>query len=155
MRKTLKLLPRVWAEQFWINKLGYCRDFEKIPLVKLVTGLICGLLVIEQETKDSEEEEELLSDCNDWVVEQGLPEGQLLYEISDEESGAPLAILDLAWPDGLQPELSGPVALLIDEAAAVHELANDRGFRFFTTIEAFKRYVTTQILGSAQDVEVA
>jgi len=36
-------------------------------------------------------------------------------ELTDLESGEPLAVLDLAWPEGLQAEQSEPVALLLDE----------------------------------------
>ncbi|HLE61833.1 MAG TPA: hypothetical protein VI750_01775, partial [Pyrinomonadaceae bacterium] len=45
-----------------------------------------------------EDEELVLNRCNDWVVKQGLPEGEVMYELLDSESGEPVAILDLAWP---------------------------------------------------------
>ena len=41
----------------------------------------------------------------------------------------------LAWPEGLQTGLSKPVALLIDEPPEVLQLANARGFRYFTDLE--------------------
>jgi len=95
---------------------------------------------------DSEEEEELLRACNDWVVEQGLPPGEYLYELVDPDTGDLLAILDLAWPDGLQSGYSQPVALLIDENSDIEGTVNTAGFRFFTDIDIFRRYVQREIL---------
>ena len=45
---------------------------------------------------------------NAWVEGCGLPAGEYLHELADPESGELLAIIDLAWPDGLQPGLSSP-----------------------------------------------
>ena len=57
---------------------------------------------------ESEEEEVELLQCIEWLAEQSLAEGELLYELTDEDTGKPLAILDLAWPNGLQEGLSQP-----------------------------------------------
>ncbi len=92
------------------------------------------------------EEEQTLAKANAWAVEQGLPEGELLYEVVDEATGEPLALLDLAWPHGLQEGLSQPVALLIDEPRQILEAAQQAGFRYFTDLEGFKRYVVREIL---------
>lgn len=97
---------------------------------------------------DSEDEETSLRACNDWLVGQGLPAGELAYELSDPKSGTPVANLDLAWPNGLQEGLSQPVALLIDEEPDVEEIANKFGFRFFTSVEDFKEYVLSEVLAS-------
>ncbi len=84
--------------------------------------------------------------CNEWAGEQGLPEGEFFFELADPESGEPLAVLDLAWPDGLQTGLSQPVALLIDEGPETEEAANRAGYRFFTDVEEFRTYVSREIL---------
>lgn len=99
---------------------------------------------------ETEDEERQLLECSEWVQEQGLPEGELLYELVEPETGTPLAILDLAWPDGLQEGYSPPVALLLDEEQAVKETANRLGFRFFTTVGDFQRYVEHEILAGAE-----
>jgi hypothetical protein len=101
---------------------------------------------------ESEQEEQLLLDVNQWVIQQGLPEGAYLHELTDFESGTPLAIFDLAWPQGLQEELSEPVALLINEGPEVLAIANAHGFRYFTNVDMFKAYVLKDILA---DQEVA
>ncbi|MER3438723.1 MAG: hypothetical protein C4346_14640 [Chloroflexota bacterium] len=107
---------------------------EEAPLVVPVGGIV------------TDDEERLIRECNEWAAHHGLPEGEYMYEIRDPESGAPLAILDLAWPHGLQEGLSVPVALLIDEGQETEEAANRAGFRFFTSVDEFKDYVRREVL---------
>jgi len=95
----------------------------------------------------SAEEEAILDEANEWVEERGLASGQLSYELVEPASGEVKAILDLAWPDGLQRELSEPVALLLNETQGVIAIANEAGFRCFQNPEAFRKYVETEILG--------
>ncbi len=95
---------------------------------------------------DSEAEEQRLQELNDWVADQGLPRGTLGYEVSDPDTGTQVAVFDLAWPEGIQEELSQPVAVLIDEVEEVLKLAAERGFRCFRDPESFKRYVTREVL---------
>ncbi len=98
-----------------------------------------------------EAEESLLVETNMWVVEQGLPEGEFMFEVVDLATNDPLAILDLAWPAGLQAGLSKPVALLIDEPLETLEVANAAGFMYFTDVVDFKSYVGSEIVGLAPD----
>ena len=93
-----------------------------------------------------DDEEAALHDLLDWVRRHDLPDGHYEYELADPDTGAPLAVLDLAWPDGLQPEYSDPVAVLLDEGPETLQIANDHGFRHFTNIDAFKRYAETDVL---------
>jgi len=97
---------------------------------------------------ETDEEQRLLVECKAKVMELGLPEGQMLYELADPKTGQPLAILDLAWPDGLQEGLSQPVALLIGESEETREAASQAGFRLFTSVDAFMTYVKQQIMGA-------
>ncbi len=94
----------------------------------------------------SEEEENLLIEYNEWVVNQGLPEGEFLYEVIDENTGQATAVIDLAWANGLQEGYSQPVALLIDEDKETEEAVNRAGFLFFTDFEEFQKYVRSEIL---------
>lgn len=104
---------------------------------------------------DSEEEEETLRRLNRTVTQYGLPEGELLYELTDPGTGQPLAILDLAWPEGLQPELSEPVAVLLQETPETLEIANQHGFLYFTEPEEFLSYVWREILAGEREDGVA
>ncbi|EMI56267.1 protein containing DUF262 [Rhodopirellula sallentina SM41] len=106
---------------------------------------------------DSDEEEARLTQCRDWVVSQGLPEGQIEFELTNE-AGDQVAFLDLAWPDGLQPGLTQPVAVLINEPDEVHDSASNAGYRCFSSPDSFQRYVLAEILhhdAVSSDIAVA
>src|SRR5262249_27796991 len=94
----------------------------------------------------SEEEERLIAEVNTWVTGLGLPQGEVLFELVDEVTAEPIAVLDLAWPAGLQEGLSEPVTILVDEDAQLEEAVNQAGYRFFTDIATFKQYVRSEIL---------
>lgn len=92
-----------------------------------------------------DEEEELLNEINQWLISKGLPPGILGYEIVDPVTEQ-TAMFDLAWPDGVQAELSEPVAVLIDEDVEVLAIAGRNGYRFFTSSKGFKQYISDEIL---------
>ncbi|MCA8937469.1 MAG: hypothetical protein KDB68_14835, partial [Planctomycetes bacterium] len=94
----------------------------------------------------SEKEEELLEAINEWVEEMGLPRGELSYDFADPSTGEQRAVFDLAWPNGIQEELSQPVAVLLNEGADVISIASQAGYRCFTTPDAFRDYVQSDIL---------
>ena len=98
----------------------------------------------------NEEEESALEALNEWVAAQGLPRGELAYDFADEKTGEQKAVFDLAWPNGLQPGLSRPVAVLLDEGAEVIALANGAGYRCFTTSASFRRHVEADLLSRAE-----
>ncbi len=95
---------------------------------------------------NDEAEAALLKQTSDWVATHGLPEGDLLYELTDPETGDLLAVFDLAWPEGLQTGYSDPVALLLEEDVEALEVASRAGFRCFTALETFQTYVEAEIL---------
>ena len=95
------------------------------------------------------DEEEQILECMDWVAHKGLPEPEIEYELVDESSGEPLALFDMAWPEGLQPGFSQPTAILLNEPREVEEAANRAGYRFFKTVEEFKEHVEESGLGEA------
>ena len=97
---------------------------------------------------ESEAEERELEGLNDWVAERGLPPGQMTFDYADPETGVQRAVFDLVWEDGIQPGLTGPVAVLLNESAEVLSLASAAGFRCFTTTTDFRAYVETEILYS-------
>lgn len=96
----------------------------------------------------SEAEEQELEALNDWVEEQGLPRGDMAFDYANPETGEQKAVFDLAWPDGLQPGLTAPVAMLLNETAEVLALASGEGFRCFTTVVDFRAHVEAEILKS-------
>jgi hypothetical protein len=86
-----------------------------------------------------------IQELNDWVESQGLPRGTVSYDFADQQSGEQRAVFDLAWPSGLQEEVSQPVAVLLNEDAATIRIAGEAGFRCFSDAKSFKRYVTTEV----------
>ena len=94
----------------------------------------------------SEAEEAELAALNDWLAACHLPPGTLAFDYAVEATGAQKAVFDLAWPEGLQPGLTGPVAVLLNETADVLAMASAAGFRCFTSTAAFRSYVENEIL---------
>jgi hypothetical protein len=94
----------------------------------------------------SEVEEGKLEALNDWVEKQGLPRGEIAFDYADPATGAQKALFDLAWPDGLQPGLSGPVAVLLNETKDILAMASQAGFRCFTSPIDFRTYIETEVL---------
>lgn len=152
--------PALWRVERYFDFLAERRRLLAEAANRFLEGLVAGQMP-EQPTGPSvldralgaapgghagEDEERAIQECNAWVVSQGLPEGEQLYELRDRETDEPIAILDLAWPAGMQEGLSQPVALLVDEDREVEDAANRMGYRYFTDIEVFKEYVRREVL---------
>ena len=88
-----------------------------------------------------------LAEADDWAAAHGLSRGVLGFELGNNADTA----LDLAWPDGLQHGKSERVALLLNEPPDVLEAASAAGFRCFTSVTEFKRYVEREILQDDED----
>ena len=95
---------------------------------------------------EADEEEAALVAINQWMIGHEQLPGDIGHEIDTGDG----ATLDLAWPDGVQPELTQPVAVLLNEPEQVIAAASAAGFRCFTSAAAFKRYVETEILGESE-----
>lgn len=109
-----------------------------MPVAAAVTGGIT-----------SEAEEAELVALNDGVESEGLPRGVVAYDFADPKTGEQRAVFDLAWPNGLQEELSQPVVALLNEDAATMAMASQAGFRCFTSGESFRKYVSNEVLSGA------
>lgn len=87
-----------------------------------------------------------IESLNTWVETRGFPRGILPYDFADPNTGEQKAVFDLAWPNGIQEELSQPVAVLLNEGAETIGIASQAGFRCFTSVSEFKQYVNNEIL---------
>lgn len=97
----------------------------------------------------ADEEERVLADLRNWMRTHGFDEGELDHELVEPDSSVS-AVLDLAWPRGLQVELSEPVALLVNAPLDVHQVAVRNGYRPFTSVEELRAYATDlETLGAA------
>ena len=124
------------------------RSGELPPVAEPVTDLSTAAVSADSETGsiDSDDEMVILAEIDNFALEMGLAAGELAYEVFDENTGEVTAVLDLAWPHGLQPGYSYPVAVLIDEDDKVRLAANDAGFKVVMSAEAFRSYVEREIL---------
>jgi len=96
-------------------------------------------------------EERQLSEVNDWIESVGLPRGTPRLEYSDPSTGTQLGVVDLCWPMGLQEGLSQPVALILDEEIEALALASSLGLRCFTDVQAFRDYVSKEVLSESSN----
>lgn len=92
---------------------------------------------------DSEEAD--IESMSAWMSERGLNEGTHNHELIDDD-GKVVAIIDLAWPQGIQAGLSEPIALLLNEPADVQATVSKHGYRYYTSIEELKLYISTAYL---------
>ena len=154
--------PELWRIENYSDFLAARRELLAGAANKMLDGLRGGELPKSDDLPveivmvpggiDSDDEDRELEETRMWLRQRYLPEGEKEFEIADEESGEVLAVLDLAWPDGLQPGLSHPVALLIDEDHEVEEAANRAGFRYFTEVDAFRSYVEAEVSPALAEV---
>ena len=101
----------------------------------------------------SEAEELQIEGLNDWMESIGLPRGVTSFDFSDAATGHQKAVFDLAWPTGVQEELSVPIAVLLNEPAETLALASSAGFRCFTSITTFKNYVENEVLKQESTIQ--
>lgn len=99
----------------------------------------------------SEAEEQQIETLNDWLSEIGLPRGETSYDLADPASGDQLAVLDVAWPRGLQEGLSPSAALLLNEGPDILAAASAAGFRCFISVDEFKRYVRAEVIAETAE----
>jgi hypothetical protein len=99
-----------------------------------------------------EEDEQQIEELNEWMSAQGLPRGVVAFDFANTSTGEQNAVFDLAWPSGVQEELSQPVAVLLNEPVGTLAVANQAGFRCFTKIIEFQRYVRTEVLAEVAAV---
>lgn len=97
-----------------------------------------------------DEELQQIEECNLWFEQQGLPRGEVLFELTHPETSTPLALIDLAWPRGIQEGLSQPVALLLNEGEEVEAIVNQAGYRFFKSPVELCAYVEREVLATAE-----
>ena len=155
--------PELWRvenyQQFLEARNGLLADAANEMLASLSNGVIPPAVEVvasghpkgsvAPDRINSEDEGAILSELIEFALGQGLSAGQIAYEVLDSETQELAAVLDLAWPQGLQTEYSQPVAVLIDEDDTVRHAAVEAGFRVFTSPDRFLQYVKHEILGEA------
>ncbi|MCC8357662.1 MAG: DUF262 domain-containing protein [Oscillospiraceae bacterium] len=90
-------------------------------------------------------EEEEIEAMSAWMAAHGLDEGVNNHELLDD-SGNVTAIIDLAWPHGVQHGLSTPLALLLNETAETQAMVSKYGYRYYTSVEELQKYIQSNYL---------
>ena len=93
---------------------------------------------------DDEEDTEL-NELAEWMEEMGLHPGIRGYGAVSGYGGKPI-IIDVAWPEGVQPGRTEPVALMIDEEDSDVYTVQAAGFRVFRSTQEMQLFVTTKYL---------
>lgn len=153
--------PELWKPENYLAFLAERRRLLAAAANEFLDGLHTGGLPESEDLYDvatahgvpmggigGEEEEQAIMELLEWAEEQGLPLPQLGYELADADTGALLAVIDVAWPDGLQEGLSQPVAVPLEEPEYVLRAVNQAGYLYFTTVEAFKEYAVSEVLAA-------
>ena len=156
--------PDLWKIENYHGFLAERRSLLAVETNRLMEGLLHGDTrwlqgAAEEEPEPeptvvhggiaSEDEEAECEALNKWVAAQELPRGQVAFGYTDPISGEQLAVFDLAWPDGLQSELSQPVAVLLNESSETLAIAAKAGYRCFTRGLEFQIYVANEIVPAA------
>ncbi len=90
-------------------------------------------------------EEEAIEELSLWMENHGLQPGASNHALLDD-SGNIVAIIDLAWPQGIQNGLSEPIALLLNETADTQAIVSRYGYRYYTDVTEFKEYIEANYL---------
>lgn len=143
-----KLLKIENYEQFLEQRRRLLADAANALLTSLYKGSIKETELVSYTTKQFEREtseEEDITEMAEWMAANGLNEGVLNHELLDP-AGSVEAIIDLAWPLGIQSGLSEPIALLLNETAETQAIVSKHGYRYYTSVEELKSYITSTYL---------
>ena len=94
-------------------------------------------------TDESEEAE--IEEFTNWLTEKGLNPGTANHELIDE-NGHIVAIIDLAWPQGIQVGLSEPIALLLNETEEIQATVSKFGYRYYRSVDELKQHIESTYL---------
>lgn len=139
--------PELWKvenyEEFLKQRRILLADAANTILDSLYNGTKEEAIVESFATKEYHEsysEEEEIEEVSAWMEEKGLKPGTTNHELIDG-NGHVVAIIDLAWPQGIQSGLSEPLALLLNETAETQAMVSKFGYRYYTSVAEFKEYV--------------
>lgn len=147
--------PDLWKvenyEKFLEKRRILLADAANKLLNALHEGHLVSMPIQSVETTEAEymSEDEQIRDVQEWISEHGFTPGTENHALVNE-NGEVTAIIDLAWPDGIQVGLSQPIALLIDEDAETHAEVSKAGYQFFVSGQEFKDYVSNLYMMEVQ-----
>ncbi|MCR5351096.1 MAG: DUF262 domain-containing protein [Bacteroidales bacterium] len=145
--------PKLWKIENYESFLTQRRVLLANAANAMLDSLYDGTIVEKQlysysskvyhSTSSSEEEE--IAELSAWMEARGLDPGVVDHKLLDG-LGHVAAIIDLAWPQGIQHGLSEPVALLLNETADIQATVSKFGYRYYTSAEELKAYIEATYL---------
>lgn len=150
----LPMNPELWKidnyEKFLEKRRILLAEAANKLLDSLYTGKLAEKTVQSFSTKEypttAENEELEIEEMSNWMTENGLNEGCSNFELTDPTSGDVDAIIDLAWPSGIQNGLSEPIALLLNETAETQAIVSKYGYRYYTSTAELKEFIQSTYL---------
>lgn len=140
--------PELWKvenyEKFLEERRILLAEAANALLDSLFNGTLTAMSVqpfaTKRYTAPVSTEETEIDEMSLWMTEKGLNPGTANHELIDQ-SGKVIAIIDLAWPHGIQAGLSEPIALILDESADVQAIVSKYGYRYYTNIAELKAFI--------------
>lgn len=150
--------PELWAPERFSEFLAKRRELLAIAANSLLDDLQNGRRPEHMEASsiepgrvkvaEDEHEAAIVARVQNAMEERSLEKGVEHYALLSVDGAIEEAVLDLAWPDGL--EFGGErIALLLDEPPEVRDAAGSHGWRFFTSEEALLAHADHELLGQA------
>ena len=140
----------LWALENYRGFLAARRELLALAANRLLDSLLASeiglpdLAALPERTVPAEQmlADPELVDLKRWLEERGMPMPNFHYEVVDPETGDFVANVDAAWPIGVQSELSGPVALVLDGVQEVAAPLSQLGYKLFTSVKKLESYLT-------------
>ncbi len=104
------------------------------PVVQIGRGLTS---LDANEAEMSAEVQPLLA----WLTDQGIAAPAIDVEVASADGGKAIAVADLAWPSGVQPGLTEPVALVLDGTPQEVSALSASGYRVPTSVDDLRRHL--------------
>ena len=102
-----------------------------------------ALPVVSEQGADQSEEVDELAGISAWLDSSGYLPGERDFVIADAEDGRELAMVDMAWPQGIAGGYTTPVALLLEPHEQTERELGRIGYRFFVGAEALRSWLET------------
>jgi len=81
-----------------------------------------------------------------WLTDQGIAAPSIEVEVASASGGEAIAVADVAWPGGVQPGLTEPVALVLDGTPHEVSALSASGYRVFTSVDDLRLYLGLYVL---------
>lgn len=156
--------PALWSIDRYPDFLSARRELLAKASESLMSGLLNGELPDEQLFNDNHERAKVVQTNNSddprvaqitalisELTDYGATQPQVDIEISDPDTGVPLAVAEAYWPEGLQTGIGEPIVLELDPDEADLPRLEALGFKVFTSIDALRGFAATTLNENSGD----